>query len=105
MLRKCLVALLAFALSDVALADEPKEPAAKPSATAVKLSDAELDQVHAGAFTLLILNNPGTESVSGFVQHHFDLVSGGAAPGDVSGLHIVVTPSDHVIVRCIVRCP
>ena len=82
------------------------EDAQPTPSKAVALSDADLDKVHAGAFTLLILENPGNASSQGLVKNHFGCINQCGAPVDhgASGLLIVVTPSGNVIQHCVGRC-
>ena len=105
MLRKCLFAFIAvFAISNVAIADEAKDRGVHAhSPTAVQLSDAELDDVYAGAFTIQILDNPGNAEQIKVDQNHFKCINLCGVPPDTgtTGIHIVITPSDKVIVHCI----
>ena len=102
MLRTVLAFIVSFGICNSALAEDAKERATNPHGSiAVKLSDAELDDVYAGAFTLLILNNPGNDNTAGFVTNHFGCNNecGGPTQSGTTGLHIVVT-RNNVIVRC-----
>ena len=110
MLRKCLFAFIAvFAISTAAIADEARDQSGKArSSTRVQLSDAELDDVYAGAFTIQILNNPGNAEQIKVDQNHFKCINlcGGVPPDTgTTGIHIVITPSDKVIVHCIGGTP
>ncbi len=105
MRRKCVLALVVTsAISHLALADEPKQSVAKArSSAAVRLSDAQLDKVYAGASTFLILNNPGNDDALKVSNNHFGCLNLCGAPTDrgASGFHVAVTPSGNQIVHCI----
>jgi hypothetical protein len=94
------------ALPTLVVAQDTPVKNAKPGGTkAALLSDADLDKVHAGAFTLLILQNPGNASVMGFVKNHLGCINQCGAPTEngATGQLIVITPN-QVIDRCVGRC-
>ena len=78
------------------LAEEAKPAASK----AVELSDAELDNVVAGAVTFLFLENPGNANVVHSSGNHFGSITGSPTETSATGVLFIILPSDKILVRC-----
>jgi hypothetical protein len=103
---RALALIAAFAAFQASLAKEPKSAndAKVPVFNAVRLTDDELDQIHAGTLMFLLLNNPGKDGALTFVHHQFRCQNlCGTVPdkGAVGIMFVVTSNHGHVVSHCI----
>ena len=116
MLGKCLFAFIAvFAISTAAIADEARDQSGKARSSAAapaairaggRLHDTD-SQLHLPRPGHRLHRNDLFEQIK-VDQNHFKCINlcGGVPPDTgTTGIHIVITPSDKVIVHCIGGTP
>jgi hypothetical protein len=92
------LAAISVVVSNGTFAQEilPASRADSASSKAVRLSDAELDEITAGTFVTVVVFNPGNADILAQNEHRTLLVQGTGTPGNF-GFVIVVKNNGDVV--------
>ncbi len=90
------VASVVFSSTTFAQEILPASRADSASSQAVRLSDAELDQITAGTFVTVVVFNPGNADIFAQNNHRNLIVQGTGTPGNFGFVSVVKNNGDVV---------